>query len=43
MKYSITAEFWALGKAVNIYVDYLMFYSSRKHMEAFQVQVYIQQ
>ena len=44
IKYSINAKMLALGMAVNIYTDYLMFYPSRQHeMESFQVQVYIHQ
>ena len=42
------AEFLALGKALNIYtdyIDYLMFYPGREHVQwkHLQVQVYIQQ
>ena len=39
------AEFLALGKALNIYIDYLMFCPSRQHVKwkHLQVQVYIQQ
>ena len=32
MKYSITAEFLALEKTLNIYIDYLTFYASRQHI-----------
>ena len=28
-----TTEFLALGKAVNIYINYLMFYPSRQHVK----------
>ena len=37
------AGFLALGKALNIYIDYLMFYPSRQHVKRkhLQVQVYI--
>ena len=38
-------EFLALGKTLNIYIDYLMFCPSRQHVKwkHRQVQVYIQQ
>ena len=39
MKYSITAEFLVLGKTLNIYIDYLMFYSNRKHVKKEALQV----
>ena len=32
-----TTEFLALGKAVNIYINYLMFYASRQHVKLIQV------
>ena len=28
------AEFLAVGKTLNIYIDYLMFYSSRQHVKS---------
>ena len=39
------AGFLALGKALNTYINYLMFESSRQHVKwkHLQVQVYIQQ
>ena len=38
-------EVLASGKALNIYIDYLIFYTSRQHLKwkHLQVQVYIQQ
>ena len=40
-----TAEFFALGKALNIYIEDLMFLPKRTRcrMKALQLQVYIQQ
>ena len=36
MKYSITAEFLALEKTLNIYIDYLTFYASRQHIRVLE-------
>ena len=33
MNYVHTAEFLALRKSLNIYINYLMFYPSRKHVK----------
>ena len=28
-----TTEFWELGKSMNIYINYLIFYQSRQHLK----------